>query len=423
MFHRTLAALVCLLLLAPSASSYSVLTHEEIVDLLWEGHIKPVLMAKYPNTTAEELKEAHAYAYGGSVIQDLGYYPFGSAYFSDLVHYVRSGDFVVNLISDSRDVKELAFALGALGHYTSDVTGHPAVNRAVPLEFPKLAAKFGNTITYAQDKGSHLKTEFGFDMAQVAKHRYTSDAYHDFIGFQVAKDLLERAFTHTYGIPIKDVLTHEDLTIGSYRRSVSNLIPAMTRVALATRKGEMMKDDPSFAKRKFLYRLSRAQYEKDFGKTYYKPGFRSRLLAFMIQVMPRVGPFKALGFKAPTVQAEDLYFKSINATVDRFGAYLDQVPIGDITLENRDFDTGEIAKAGEYRLADETYAKLTAQLAKNNFADLTPELKDNILKFYGNAAPPQEAGKDQANVGEALEKLKQAQPKAAEPAVPAPQPR
>ena len=181
----------------------------------------------------------------------------------------------------------------------------------------------------------------------------------------------------------------------------------------------MMKDDPSFARRKFLYRLSRTQYEKDWGNKYYKPGFGARLLAFLIQIMPRIGSFKAVGFKVPTPQAEDLYFKSVNATVDRYGHYLDEMGNGTISLENRDFDTGEITHAGEYRLTDETYGKLTAQLAQKNFGDLTPGLKDNIVEFYGTAAPQQVNVKDRANVEEVLAKLKQAQPRMEEPTLPA----
>ena len=413
--HRPLALLLCLLLFMPSASAYSVLTHEEIIDLLWDGHIKPLLLAKYPNATAEELKEAHAYAYGGSVIQDLGYYPFGNHYFSDLVHYVRSGDFVVNMINDAQDIKELAFALGALGHYTSDVTGHPAVNRSVAIEFPKLAAKYGNKVTYAQDTGTHLKTEFGFDMSQVAKHRYTSDAYHDFIGFEVSKGLLERAFLKTYGLQLKDVLTDEDRAIGSFRRSVSGIVPEMTRIALATRKKELMKDNPTFAQRKFIYRLSRSQYEKDWGNKYYKAGLGTRLLAFLLRLLPRIGPFKALGFKVPTPQTEDLYFKSVNATVDLYGHYLDQVRDATVALENRDFDTGEVTHAGEYPPTGATYDTLTGQLAKKNFTDLTPELKANILKFYDGASPSGVSTKNRDSVAASLEKLKQAQPPAEQP--------
>jgi hypothetical protein len=206
----TIAALLFFLLTVTPSSGYSVLTHEEIVDLAWEDSIKPLLLAKYPNTTADQLIKAHAYAYGGCVIQDMGFYPFGNKRFSDLVHYVRSGDFVQNLIDQAGDINEYAFALGALAHYAADISGHPAVNRAVPMEFPNLRKKFGNTVTYEQDPKAHIRTEFGFDVAQVAKKRYAPKSYHDFIGFEVSKPLLERAFLKTYGIELKDLFKSLD---------------------------------------------------------------------------------------------------------------------------------------------------------------------------------------------------------------------
>src|SRR5947209_10548769 len=231
-------------------SGYSILTHEQIVDLLWDGQIKPLLLQKYPGATQDDLRKAHAYAYGGCLIQDMGYYPFGNKTFSDLVHYVRSGDFVSSLLSEAQDLNEYAFALGALAHYTSDIIGHPVVNTAVAKEFPKLRAKYGPIVTYAQDKKAHIRTEFGFDVVQVATQRYTSDAYHNFIGFEVAKPVLERAFFKTYGVKLDDIFGDLDLSLGSFRWAVSRAIPEMTRVALLTKKDEMVKEDPSFAKNK-----------------------------------------------------------------------------------------------------------------------------------------------------------------------------
>src|SRR6202043_1540468 len=225
---RVGTVLLLVLVSCSSSSAYSVLTHEEIVDLLWADEIRPLLLQRYPGLTEEQLTEAHAYAYGGAVIQDLGYYPFGSKEFSDLVHYVRSGDFVLELPLQGPGGNGAAFPLGALSHYASDIAGHPAVNQSVAIEFPKLRAKFGKSVRYAQDKTAHLKTEFGFDMAQVAKNRYASQQYHDFIGFQVSKPLLERTFPIVYGVELKDVLTHEDLAVGSYRFAVSRMIPEMT---------------------------------------------------------------------------------------------------------------------------------------------------------------------------------------------------
>src|SRR5208337_3717396 len=254
---RILAAFLVLLLCASGSCAYSVLTHEEIVDLLWTSDLRPLLLKRFPTLTEAQLTEAHAYAYGGAVIQDLGYYPFGSVEFSNLVHYVRSGDFVRELLAQSQDANEYAFALGALAHYASDIAGHPAVNAAVAIQYPKLRAKFGNSVKYAEDHTAHLKTEFGFDMVQVAKNRYASQQYHDFIGFQVSKPLLQRTFPIVYGMQLQDVLTHEDLAIGSYRFAVSRMIPEMTQIALRTHKKDLMKETPDFAKKKFLYRLSR----------------------------------------------------------------------------------------------------------------------------------------------------------------------
>ena len=232
-----MAAVFLILLLGAGGSfAYSVLTHEEIVDLAWAGELRPLLLERFPGLTEDQLKEAHGYAYGGAVIQDLGYYPFGSVEFSNLVHYVRSGDFVQELLLQSQDADEYAFSLGALAYYASDIVGHPAVNASVSMQYPKLRAKYGESVRYAQDHTAHLKTEFGFDMVQVAKNRYASQRYHDFIGFQVSKPLLERTFPIVYGVELKDVLPHEDLAVGSYRFAVSKMIPQMTQIALRTQK-------------------------------------------------------------------------------------------------------------------------------------------------------------------------------------------
>lgn len=388
-------------------NGYSVLTHEEIVDLLWDEQIKPLLLQKYPGASPDELRLAHAYAYGGCVIQDMGYYPFGNRLFSDLVHYVRSGDFVVALIDEASDINEYAFALGALAHYTSDITGHPSVNAAVAQNFPKLRAKYGNEVTFAQDPKAHVQTEFGFDVVQVAKQRYTSDSYHDFIGFQVSKPVLERAFLKTYGIELKDVFGNLDLSIGSFRRSISKIIPEMTRVALLLKKDELVKENPTFARKKFLYHLKRAEYEREWGKGYQKPGVGAKVIAALFRLIPKVGPFKALSFKMPSPATETLYMKGVNNTVEQYGANLRDLKAGKLLLENKDFDTGKETKAGEYTLTDEAYAKLLDKLADHNFADMTPALRQNILAFYQDAKAPIFATKQPDRWSKALKNIEQ----------------
>ncbi len=392
-----------------SSFAYSVLTHEEIVDLVWATQLSPLLLKRFPTLTEDQLKEAHGYAYGGAVIQDLGYYPFGSVEFSNLVHYVRSGDFVRELLLQSQDANEYAFALGALAHYAADIAGHPAVNQAVSIQYPKLRAKYGNSVRYAEDHTAHLKTEFGFDMVQVAKNRYASRQYHDFIGFQVSKPLLERTFPIVYGVELKDALAHEDLAVGSYRFAVSRMIPEMTKIALRTHKKDMMKETPDFAKRKFLYRLSRSDYEKEWGKDYKKDGFKTQLFSILLRYMPKIGPFKALAFNNPTAQTEDLYFKSINTTVDQYRIFLEQVRTDSLILANCDFDTGKETKAAEYSLTDDTYAKLLGQLAGRKFDLTSPDLRENILNFYADLSLPLETKKDSArwqSVLTALDQLK-----------------
>jgi Zinc dependent phospholipase C len=406
---RLLALLLLILVFSGGGSAYSVLTHEEIVDLLWADQIRPLILTRYPGLSEEQIMEAHAYAYGGAVIQDLGYYPFGSVEFSNLVHYVRTGDFVRELLTQSSDPDEYAFALGALSHYASDIAGHPAVNQAVAIEYPKLQAKYGMSVRYAQDKTAHLKTEFGFDTVQVSKNRYASQQYHDFIGFQVSKPLLERVFPIVYGLELKDVLPREDLAIGSYRYSVSTLIPEMTQVALQTHKKDLMRETPDFAKQKFLYRLSRSEYEKEWGKDYVKPGMGTRILSTLLRYMPRVGPFKGLGFNNPTAQTEDLYIKSINTTVDQYRALLEEVRADKLVLPDYDLDSGNLTKIAEYSLSDQTYDKLLDQLAKSKFDHTKPELRENILSYYSGLAAPTEAKKDgihRKSVQTSLEQLK-----------------
>ena len=401
---RTLVAALALLV-AQACAGYSVLTHEEIVDLLWKDHIRPLLLQRFPDTSEEQLREAHAYAYGGSVIQDMGYYPFGNKDFSNLVHYVRSGDFVMTLLRDSTDVNEYAFALGALAHYVSDISGHPAINRAVAQDYPKLSARYGKLVTYGENPKAHLRVEFGFDVTQVAKNRYAPDAYHDFIGFLVSKPLLERAFQETYGFDLKSLFLSEDLAIGTYRRSVSRVIPEMTRVALLSKRTDIVRETPNFSKKKFLYRISRSDFEKEWGRDYHKPGLGARFMAFLFRLVPKVGPFKAIDFKVPTTETENLFVKSVDTTSDEYQKVLDQLRAGLLRLDNRDCDTGALTAAGEYDLADSTYADLLDRLSQQKFALLTPQLKENILQFYVARTPPSQTKKSRDRWQKSLQEL------------------
>jgi hypothetical protein len=381
---RVLAiALVGLLFLPSPAPAYSVMAHEAIIDTAWIQDIRPLLRKRFPEATGKELKEAHAYAYGGAIIQDMGYYPHGSHFFSDLTHYVRSGDFILALLRDSNDLNEYAFALGALAHYAADNDGHRiGTNRAVPILYPNLGKKYGNVVTYEQDPLAHLKTEFSFDVLEVAKERYAPDAYHEFIGFEVSQRLVEQAFCETYGLELKDILPDEDKAFGSYRRGVSKQIPKATRIAWTLKKSEIQKDYPDMTKKKFLYNLSRASYEKNWGKKYQKPTVGEEFLAFLWKLLPKIGPLKVLEFKTPTPQTEQMFEASFNATLDRYRTLLEATGSGKLSLPNDNFDVGETTGPGKYFMNDDAHAKLLAELAKNNFAGAPREVRDELLDFY-----------------------------------------
>jgi hypothetical protein len=427
-FWRIGLAAACVLALVVSwpvrSAAYSVLSHEAIIDSAWDTNIKPVLLKRFPNATPDELRQAHGYAYGGAIIQDLGYYPHGSILFSDLTHYVRSGDFVLALLRDARESKVLndyAFALGALAHYAADIAGHPiATNRAVALLYPKLKKKFGDSVTYEDDPLAHVKTEFGFDVLEVAQQRYAPDSYHDFIGFQVATPLLERAFQETYGLPLKAVLTDEDKVLNSYRHAVSQQIPKATRIAWTLKKDEIQKGMPGITKRKFLYNLSRASYEKQWGKNYQPPTFWEKFLAFLSKLLPKIGPLRVFEFRMPTPQAEKLFEESFNATLVRYRALLSDEAADHLELINNNFDTGVMTGPGKYRMNDDAYAKLLGLLAEQKFATASPALREELLHFYSEPEAPYATKRNVkawAKVLAQLEQLKAAPPPEALPPV------
>ncbi len=364
------ALLLCSVLLAASpAGAYSVLSHEQVVDLAWKAHIVPLLKQRYPDLTDEQLKEAHAYAYGGAIIQDIGYYPFGSKLLSDMLHYIRTGDFVSNLIADADDANEYAFALGALAHYMSDAYGHPAVNRATAREYPKLRNRYGPVVTYHEDPRAHLQTEFGFDVLEVVQQRYAPEGYHDFIGFAVAKPVLERAFQDTYGVPLNQVMKNEDLAIGTYRKTVSILLPKMTQVAYTDYGKKLAQAEPTFVPKKLIYRMNAADYQKQWGNDYQKPGFGARMLAFILRLIPKVGPLKDLSLKVPDADTQKEFLTGMDRVVDHYDAALNNLhkqkpDQPHLQLAALDLDTGVATAPGEYDLADQTYARFLALLVK-----------------------------------------------------------
>jgi hypothetical protein len=395
-----------------SVRAYSVLTHEALIDVSWDKYLAPLLREKY-HLNDSLLKEAHGYAYGGAVAPDMGYYPFGSKLFTNLVHYVRTGDFITALLTEARTADEYAFALGAMCHYYADTYGHPlGVNRSVPIAYPKTREKFGDVVTYEEDPVSHKRVEFAFDVTQTAKGNYASQAYHDFIGFQVSETVLEKAFYKTYDLHLTDVFPSLDRAVGSFRWAVKNFFPAVTKAAWATKKNDIRKMNEGATGRSFRYKMQRANYNKEFGKERDRPGFFSHVFAGLIRILPKIGPLAPLKFKAPGPVVEKLYIASFDTVQAHYTASL-QRNEGRHFLQDKDFDTGKDIEPGEYKITDATYCEWLMKLQDKKFATLDINSQQDIIKFFVDPEKilaEKKLSYDRDDVLKALAELKEQRP-------------
>ena len=403
------AALLLTLWLSPSLSAYATFTHQELIDLAWEGSIRPLLEKRFPGATPSQIDEAHAYAYGGCLIQDLGYYPFGKAIFSDLAHYVRSGDFVSALLRGARNRNEFAFAIGALSHYIGDSIGHAkAVNPATALMFPDVERKYGGILTYEDAPTAHVRTEFGFDVAQLAMWRYAPRVYRKYIGLRVSRPALDRAFAETYGLSVRSILGPQRSAIGSYRFAVRKLLPLFARATVLSVRRHLPQETPDPALRRFLANVSHTDYSRHWSKYHHDPGIQAHLLEILIYLIPKIGVLKILAIKAPTAQTEDLFLQSVNSALDTFRkllAELSENPQGGLVLANRDLDTGDGVRPGTYKLMDKTYAKLLDKVTSAPRGPIPRELLDNILAYYANPQAPNSVKKDHKQWAKVQEEL------------------
>jgi hypothetical protein len=380
--------LLAAILLASDSTAYSVLTHEELIDLAWNDSIRPLLLAKFPKSTEAELVVAHSFAYGGSAVQDMGYYPFGKVFFSELTHYVRSGDFVARLLSDARTLNEYAFAIGALSHYLGDSIGHSeAVNPATALAFPKLKDKYGDSVTYGESPHSHIRTEFAFDVKELSDRAFAPAAYLERVGFRVPRKFLRDVFIASYGIDIAEVLGKARPDLKSYRTSVRTFIPAFAEAEVVLHKKQFLPPPDTKAYHIFAERVAHTNYERHWRHTYKGPGFKAHLLAILVFIVPKIGAASDLAIKIPTHDTEEWYLSSVNRTVDQFRAILhnlltDKNPN---RLANLDLDTGERVRFGDYALADKAYTELLARLTSKPRLGVPPDLKRNLLEYYQGA--------------------------------------
>jgi len=393
-FFKTIA-LLTLFFTAIPAVPYSVQTHQELIDLAWKQTIRPLLLKKFPNLTEAQLQEAHAYAYGGSAIQDFGYYPFGNAFFSELTHYVRSGDFVLSLLHNAQTPDELAFAIGSLSHYIGDSFGHKyAVNQSVPVEFPKLEKKYGPSVNYAENPHAHVQTEFAFDINQLSKLRFAPSAYTKFVGLEVPTPLLRKAFFETYGLRLPDIIGSKETSIHIYRYAVRRFLPNIARAETILHKKDFPTDLPSPDLNTLAADLRQASADNNWEAYRKKPGVRSHLYAGFIYILPKVGTLKLLAIKGPNQQTEDLYIKSVNHSITALRLVLTHYDTIDHYIANRDLDTGDVVKPGAYRLTDQTYAKLLAMITKNP-ANIVPfQVKHDLIAYYADPQAPIETKKD-----------------------------
>lgn len=372
--------------------AYSVFTHEELIDLTWTDSIRPLLLARFPGATAAQLREAHAYAYGGCTMQDMGYYPFENEFFSELTHYVRAGDFINNLFRESHTMDEYAFAIGALSHYLGDSLGHSeATNPATGIAFPKLAAKYGSSVTYEESPHAHVRTEFGFDIDQLSKRTFAPPAYLKFIGFRTPRSLLERAFRRTYGFDVHGLFGRTQTALHSYRSAVRSFLPAFAGAEVILHGKQFAPDVTNDQYQTFSKQLQQADYERRWAYTYRKPGIGMHLLAVVIKIAPKIGPASMLAIKIPTAQTEALYVASVDRTVTSYRELLGQLqanPEMNLALPNRDLDTGQRVRPGAYRLTDKTYAKLVERLTANPNTPVPRGLREDILSYYADLNAP-----------------------------------
>ncbi|TWR25882.1 zinc dependent phospholipase C family protein [Mucilaginibacter pallidiroseus] len=412
--YKYILLAVLLVVAGNTAKAYSILAHEAVIDASWRSDIVPLLKKKYPSATYDELLLAHSYAYGGSIVADMGYMPFGNGFFTDLVHYVRSGDFIETLISESQNLNEYAFSLGALSHYMADKYGHSlSTNRNVPIVYPKLKKKFGDVVTYDDDHTSHSRMEFAYDVLQVGQGNYTSEAYRDFIGFNMAVPVLERAFYKTYGQKLNTIFSNINSSINMMRWGVRNLFPALTKNAYKANRAEIEEMHPGITVKKFRYKMSRRAFNLQYGKERKHGNFFSKLAAGFISILPKIGPLKTLNFKSPGEEGQRLFAESFEAIVKNYKSSLNDVDNGRLVLPDIDFDTGHDTHIGEYPLADKTWAKLVETLQKQGFKHLNPPLQQSIASFY-NASGTPDIYRDKpeywAKLSTALQQMKAMQP-------------
>jgi hypothetical protein len=95
-----------------------------------------------------------------------------------------------------------------------------------------------------------------------------------------------------------------------------------------------------------------------------------------------------LQLRTPTPETERMFEASFNATMDRYSNLLKEQGEGLLKLPNDNFDVGEFTPPGKYRMNDDAHAELLDKLAEQNFADMTPDLRAELLDFFSDPNAP-----------------------------------
>ena len=410
-----IAVLIGCLCPGSRAHAFSVLAHQAVVDRTWTDTLVPAIRRRFPSATAEQLERARSFARGGSHIADLGYFPLGNVFFTDLLHYVRSGEFVGTMLARAQTVDEYAFALGALSHYVVDDIGHPqATNRVVPELYPELREEHGDVVTYADDASAHIQTEFRFDVLQTARTQGPPDLYTHAVAFEVSKPVLERAFRETYGLGLDDVFTNTDVAITTYRWAFRELIHELTGIAWELYRADVEKLDPKATPAGFVFEMSKGDFEERFGDAYRRPGYFARSVAFLAGLVPNVGPLKRLPYRPLPEDAQRRFEAALDDATARYRRAVGEAGRRRAPFPNDVLDTGEPTRPGRYEPADEAYAELLGQLHERAFAGVSPAVRGDLLRFFsdGRALAAIDDEDERVKVSQALAQLDATSPAA-----------
>ena len=384
-FRISISILLLLLSFPVTSRAFSVLAHQAIVDQNWKDQLVPLIRKRFPTVSEQDLKDARSYARAGSHLPDLGYFPFGSREFTDLLHYVRTGDFINRLIAEANTVDEYAFAFGVMAHYEGDTLGHPlATNLSVPKIFPKLEEQYGDTVTYAESPTSHLQTEFRFDILQIAHRHEIPDLFEHSIEFKVPKDFLNRVFKETYGLELSDLFTNFDVALTTYRWGFRTLIDEATGIAWQLYREDIDSLEPGVVEKDFLHVIPRGDFEKEFGNAFMSPGYFARFFGLLGNLVPNVGPLARLPYRPLPKDVRILYFRAFKEASLHYQQELAKVRDNRSDLPDLILDTGGADQAGVYPPADKAYAELLKHHEKDQFARVSPSLARIMMKHFEN---------------------------------------